>query len=202
MKVRAVTASELTRVKNPTRGPGRSRTRSNVARWLIAAIRPDISAKTQIPTTPTTTTHAKDIPNRAPTTALVTRSPMSTKPPIAVRMPRATASSRFIAATSQACLPPIERPLQPGQLGEQRRQVELAGNHVLTGLLNGVRRAADQGQHPVRTVAETGWRLERGQALLSGRRSFFRVGHHGDAVRRGQSPRIELHEGQPRGRDI
>jgi hypothetical protein len=66
---------------------------SNVARPLTAATRPLISANTQIPTTPRTVTHAKADPNRAPTRALVTRSPMSTNPPIAVNTPNATAGA-------------------------------------------------------------------------------------------------------------
>jgi len=42
-----------------------------------------------MPSTPTGTTHASASPNREPTTALVTRSPMSRNPPMAVRMPSA-----------------------------------------------------------------------------------------------------------------
>src|SRR3954447_7360221 len=86
---------EDARLSMPTRGPRRSRTRSKVARPLTAATRPDISAKTQMPMTPSTVAHARDNPNRDPTWALVTRSPMSTKPPIAVRMPSATANNFF-----------------------------------------------------------------------------------------------------------
>src|SRR3954454_5861417 len=89
---------EASRFAIPMRGPSRSRTRSKVARWLTAATRPDISANTQMPTTPTMTTHPRDRPNRAPTWALVTRSPMSTKPPIAVRMPSATSKTFFTAS--------------------------------------------------------------------------------------------------------
>ena len=47
--------------------------------------------------TPTITTQAKPSPNREPTTALVTRSPMSRKPPMAVRMPSATAKILVIS---------------------------------------------------------------------------------------------------------
>src|SRR4051794_2803398 len=90
---------EASRFAIPMRGPSRSRTRSKVARWLTAATRPDISAKTQMPTTPTMTTQPRERPNRAPTCALVTRSPMSTKPPIAVRMPRATSKTFFTASS-------------------------------------------------------------------------------------------------------
>ena len=43
------------------RGPGRTS-----ARPVTAATRPDISANTQMPTTPTTTTQASDSPNREP----------------------------------------------------------------------------------------------------------------------------------------
>src|SRR4051812_16949819 len=68
---------------------------SKVARWLTAATRPDISAKRQIPMMPTIVTQPRDRPKRAPTWALVTRSPMSTKPPMAVRIPRAMAKICF-----------------------------------------------------------------------------------------------------------
>ena len=55
-----------------------------------------------IPTTPTTTTHSSWKPKIAPACVLKTRSPMSTKPPIADRMPSATArmflSSRELLA--------------------------------------------------------------------------------------------------------
>src|SRR3954451_16415617 len=95
MKVRNVTAIEANRLAQPTRGPSRSRTMSNVARPLTAATRPDISAKTQMPMIPPITTQPSERPKRAPTCALVTRSPMSTKPPIAVRIPSATAKTFF-----------------------------------------------------------------------------------------------------------
>src|SRR4051794_28856984 len=71
---------EDARLSMPTRGPSRSRTRSKGARPLTAATRPDISANTQMPTTPSTVAQARDSPNRAPTRAVVTRSPMSTNP--------------------------------------------------------------------------------------------------------------------------
>src|SRR6478672_9227338 len=51
-----------------------------------------------IPTTPTTTTHARFMPNRAPVAELATRSPMSTNPPIADRTPRKTPRSFFIVS--------------------------------------------------------------------------------------------------------
>src|SRR4051812_42446186 len=100
----------------PTRGPRRSRMRSKVARPLTAATRPDISAKTQIPTTPTTVAQASDRPKRAPTCAFVTRSPMSTKPPIAVRIPKATAKTFFTRS-------PPHRRLGPGQTVRHVRQL-------------------------------------------------------------------------------
>jgi hypothetical protein len=50
----------------------------------------------QIPMTPTTTAQPSESPNRDPTTALVTKSPMSRKPPIAVRMPSARPNTFFI----------------------------------------------------------------------------------------------------------
>src|SRR5215207_7639232 len=48
-----------------------------------------------MPTTPTTTTQASRMPNRAPVSAFATRSPMSTNPPNAVRMPRKTSKNFF-----------------------------------------------------------------------------------------------------------
>jgi hypothetical protein len=42
-----------------------------------------------IPTTPTTTTQRSSYPKVAPAETLKTRSPMSTKPPMAARMPSA-----------------------------------------------------------------------------------------------------------------
>ena len=87
--------NEAVRLAPAARGPRRSRMISNVARPLTAATRPDMLANRQMPITPTTTTHASESPNRLPTTALVTRSPMSRNPPIAVRMPSATPRSLF-----------------------------------------------------------------------------------------------------------
>src|SRR5437868_6429618 len=55
-----------------------------------------------MPTTPIGTTHASSSPNRAPTAALATRSPMSTKPPIAVRIPRVRARTFFTSLASSA----------------------------------------------------------------------------------------------------
>jgi len=92
---RMVTSMEAARLTRPTRGPRRSRTRSNVPRPLTTATRPLISAKTQIPRTPTTTTQARDMPKRDPTRPLVTRSPMSTNPPMAVSTPSAIAKILF-----------------------------------------------------------------------------------------------------------
>lgn len=87
--------NDAPRLASAARAPNRSRMISNVARPLTAATLPDMCANTQIPTTPTTTTQPSDMPNREPTTALVTMSPMSRNPPMAVRMPSATPSSRF-----------------------------------------------------------------------------------------------------------
>ncbi|HEY7274250.1 MAG TPA: hypothetical protein VH502_16075 [Actinoplanes sp.] len=65
---------------------------------LTAVTRPDISAYTQIPMMPTTSTQVCASPKRDPASDVDTMSPMSTKPPIAVRMPSVTASRRFIRA--------------------------------------------------------------------------------------------------------
>jgi hypothetical protein len=94
--------NEALRLSTATRSPRRSRISSNVARPLTAATRPAICAKTHIPITPTTTAQPSESPKREPTTALVTRSPISTKPPIAVRMPRATPKSSSLAAPQLA----------------------------------------------------------------------------------------------------
>ena len=60
---------------------------------LTAAIRPAISAYAQMPSTPTSSTQAWAMPNRAPAWLAATRSPMSTKPPMAESTPRVTARS-------------------------------------------------------------------------------------------------------------
>ena len=54
--------NEASRLAAPKRGPRRSRTRSNTGRWQTAATRPLISAYTTMPITPTTTTHARLMP--------------------------------------------------------------------------------------------------------------------------------------------
>src|SRR4051794_10221226 len=87
--------NDATRLAAPKRGPSRSRTRSKTGRPAMAATRPHISAYTMMPATPTTTTHARFSSKRAPTAALATRSPMSTKPPMAVSTPRKMASTFF-----------------------------------------------------------------------------------------------------------
>src|SRR4051812_21362022 len=69
----------------------------------------------QIPITPTTTIHASRIPNRAPVSALATRSPMSTNPPNAVSTPRKTSKMRFISAV------PLGEALEPFGEVTQRR---------------------------------------------------------------------------------
>src|SRR5689334_5390213 len=69
---------------------------SKTGRPAMAATRPHISAYTQMPITPTTSTHTCPVPNRAPISELATMSPMSTKPPMAVRMPRVMARIFFI----------------------------------------------------------------------------------------------------------
>src|SRR6266545_6232825 len=51
-----------------------------------------------MPMMPTTSTHVWATPNRDPDSEVDTMSPMSTKPPIAVRMPSVTASRRFTRA--------------------------------------------------------------------------------------------------------
>ncbi len=55
-----------------------------------------------IPTTPTTITHISWKPNVAPAWVLKTRSPMSTKPPIADMIPSAIART-FLRLTRGSC---------------------------------------------------------------------------------------------------
>src|SRR5215207_3020986 len=62
-----------------------------------------------MPATPTTTTHARFIRNRAPLWALATRSPMSTNPPMAVRMPRVTWMIFFTSSRSVLVDEALER---------------------------------------------------------------------------------------------
>src|SRR3954449_11988719 len=59
-----------------------------------------------MPTTPTSTTHARPMSKRAPASALATRSPMSTNPPMAVRMPSVIPKIffRFIPASLRQAL--------------------------------------------------------------------------------------------------
>ena len=98
VRVSRLMKNDASRLARPNRGPSRSRTRSNTGRPDTAATRPHISAYTMMPTTPTSTTHARFSPNLAPAAALATRSPMSTKPPIAVRTPRKIDSTFFTGA--------------------------------------------------------------------------------------------------------
>ena len=55
-----------------------------------------------IPVTPTITTQTSEYPNFAPACALNTRSPMSTKPPIADRIPSVICRRRFTTSTTQS----------------------------------------------------------------------------------------------------
>jgi len=85
-----LTISEETRVTSPALKPTRSRTASKTALPDAAATRPHISVYVMIPSTPITTTQRSWYPKVAPAATLKTRSPMSTKPPIAARIPSAT----------------------------------------------------------------------------------------------------------------
>src|SRR3954451_4265371 len=64
-----------------------------------------------MPTMPTTTTHAKPHPKRAPVSALATRSPMSTKPPMAVSTPKKIWKT-FFTARSPEILAELLQPLR------------------------------------------------------------------------------------------
>jgi hypothetical protein len=57
-----VMKKDAPRLRRPARAPRRSRTRSKVARLVTLATRPDISAYTTMPTTPSRTAHASDMP--------------------------------------------------------------------------------------------------------------------------------------------
>jgi hypothetical protein len=102
--------NEAPRLAATARGPRRSRMISKVALPLTAATRPAMFANRQMPSTPTGTTQSSASPKRDPTTELVTRSPISRKPPIAVRMPSATAKMFFISGSPV----PACRRRQPG----------------------------------------------------------------------------------------
>lgn len=65
-RVITVTRYEATRLTRAIRAPSRSRTRSNTARPVTAAIRPAISAYAQMAITPSSSTQACDMPKRAP----------------------------------------------------------------------------------------------------------------------------------------
>src|SRR3954468_21705404 len=97
--------------------------------------------------TPTTTTHAKLSSNRAPVSELATRSPMSTKPPMAVRMPRNIDSTFFTALRSLVVVQEGAQlhPVGFERLGDSREVVESAPpdgeahvGHVINGGLEDV----------------------------------------------------------------
>src|SRR5215217_5772844 len=116
-----------------------------------------------MPMTPTGNTQNSAVPNRAPISALATMSPMSTKPPIAVRMPRVMASSRFMYSPvsldegAQPLLDRLQRSgvraavhqilVKPLRVVQQRhKRVAPAGGGVVRGHLPDHRRTrlADQ----------------------------------------------------------
>src|SRR3954465_2333363 len=99
--------NDAPRLAKAQRAPRRSRTTSNTGRFDIVATRPDISAKTTIPMTPMPPPHANRIPNRAPVSLFATRSPMSTNPPNAVRIPRKI-SSIFFTRSPVPCRERVE----------------------------------------------------------------------------------------------
>src|SRR4051812_40876553 len=74
-----------------------------------------------MPSTPTGTTHASFSPKREPVSAFATRSPMSTKPPMAVRMPRPRATVFFTSAATVVA----EERLDPGDVALDVRHVEV-----------------------------------------------------------------------------
>src|SRR4051812_23793117 len=121
---------EARRLTSPMPGPRRSRTRSNTARPDTDATRPAISAYTTMPTTPTGTTQARFMRNRAPVAALATRSPMSTKPPIAVRIPSVISKTFFTPSSLVLCGERSESvPIGLERRGDRRQPFELASPH-------------------------------------------------------------------------
>ena len=92
---------------------------SKVALPLTAATRPAMFAYRQMPITPTTTTQTSAKPKRDPTTVLVTKSPMSTNPPMAVRIPSATEKIFVIIGIRSRA----RQPTQAGHRGSSREKV-------------------------------------------------------------------------------
>ena len=84
-----------------TRTPSRSRTTWKIGFLVTAVTRPAISANRAMPIVPTSTAQVSVMPKRAPVMPLVTRFPMSTKPPIAVITPSVMLSTAFTAVSAR-----------------------------------------------------------------------------------------------------
>src|SRR4051794_40513016 len=111
-----------------------------------------------MPSTPTGTTHASFRPKRAPTAALATRSPMSTNPPIAVRIPRVMARIFFTGAPSRVVLEERaqRRDVAVDRLGDLRELGEVAAAsgdpHVGDVVLRGGEDVAEIAAHLIGAV--------------------------------------------------
>src|SRR4051812_45214566 len=119
--------------------------------------------------TPTTTTHARLSSNRAPVSELATRSPISTKPPMAVRTPRKIDSTFFTVFRSLVVVREGAQlhPIGLERLGDSREVVEPAPpdgeahvGHMINGGLEDVVELHAQG-----VGARVRWLYRRERAL-------------------------------------
>src|SRR6266571_5413989 len=107
-----------------------------------------------MPITPTTSTQASARPNRAPVAVAATRSPMSTKPPTAVRMPSATSRSFFTRA------PSLMRPRELVQLaGDPSKRRGQAGHRAEVAAAGGRAQRRDGRGGRVQQVVQLGLEL-------------------------------------------
>src|SRR6186997_362571 len=135
---------------------------------------------------PTTTTHARFHRKRAPTAALATRSPMSTKPPMAVRIPSVRARTFFTTPRSRVLL---EERLESVDVVVERRgdRVELGELPAASGDANVGDVVLGVGQDRAEVVAQVVGalvrrldraerRLQAAEALLGDTQDEPRVG--------------------------
>ena len=157
-----------------TRTPSRSRTTWKIGFLVTAVTRPAISANSTMPAVPTTTAQVSVMPNRAPVMPLVTRFPMSTKPPIAVMTPSVMLITAFTAAPAEVVeglqglahlgqrlfdLGPVLHPDGDAQVGQRAGGVGQGLVHLLAQRAGpGIRRlpAAERRVHRVGVVLGVG----------------------------------------------
>src|SRR5215216_6422407 len=131
-----------------------------------------------MPTTPTTTTHASCMPNRAPASAFATRSPMSTNPLNGVRMPRMT-SKNFLTLGSPV---PRREAVEPSGdrldwCGDRREPAELVTARRDPDELDHVDGALNVGQEvPPDGVGARSRRLDRRERVAGRRRIGLGIG--------------------------